>query len=243
MMHLLVSLLCLAVVASCKEDSPDIIPIPGGLTGDAITTRYWDCCGGSCNWDAIVHTKNGFPVRSCKIDGVTNSTKEDNGNSVCNPNRGDAFTCTNQQPIIVNSTLSYGFAAVSFTGSIDYSHCCECYLLNFKGQLAGKQLLVQTINTGSDLVSNQFDIQIPGGGVGLGNIGCQVQWNAPVNGWGDRYGGVHTIEECNELPEVLQEGCRWRFTWMEGVPNPNVTYTQVKCPLELIAITNCGDFD
>lgn len=54
-------------------------------------------------------------------------------------------------------------------------------------------MVVQVTNTGSDLSKNNFDIAIPGGGVGLFN-GCSNQWNAPVDGWGDRYGGVHTIE-------------------------------------------------
>lgn len=31
--------------------------------------------------------------------------------------------------------------------------------------------------------NNHFDLQIPGGGVGLFN-GCQSQWNAPADGWG-----------------------------------------------------------
>ncbi|XP_057669826.1 endoglucanase-like [Diorhabda carinulata] len=240
-------LLVCFLISSCvcwnwQEPSPDIIPVPGGLSGDAVTTRYWDCCGVSCSWDEIVDTKNGLPVRSCEIDGITNSTSENNAQSNCHTENGKAYTCSNQIPFIINSTLSYGFTAVSFIGGTDYYHCCSCYLLSFKGQLQGKQMLVQAINTGSDLYSNQFDLQIPGGGVGLYN-GCSRQWNAPEDGWGDRYGGVHTLEECNQLPQQLQEGCRWRFEFMEGVPNPNVTFYEVKCPLELIAITNCGDID
>lgn len=54
-------------------------------------------------------------------------------------------------------------------------------------------MIVQVTNTGSDLGKNHFDIAMPGGGVGLFN-GCSAQWNASVDGWGDRYGGVHTIE-------------------------------------------------
>lgn len=100
-------------------------------------------------------------------------------------------------------------------------------------------MLVQYVNTGSDLANNHFDIAIPGGGVGLFPLGCQRQWNASSHGWGDRYGGVHTKEECSELPRPLQGGCRFRFDFMEGVPNPNVTFYQVKCPPELVAITGC----
>ena len=59
--------------------------------------------------------------------------------------------------------------------------CCECYELTFldksvddegnvcegcskyEGELAGSTMIVQVINSGGDLGSKQFDIQIPGG--------------------------------------------------------------------------------
>ena len=59
--------------------------------------------------------------------------------------------------------------------------CCECYELTFLdksvdgegkvcegcskygGELAGSTMIVQVINSGGDLGSKQFDIQIPGG--------------------------------------------------------------------------------
>lgn len=72
-------------------------------------------------------------------------------------------------------------------------------------------MLVQNTNTGSDLDVNQFDIAIPGGGVGIFDRGCTAQWNAPANGWGDRDGGVANIEGCDQLPEVLQPGCKFRL--------------------------------
>lgn len=76
--------------------------------------------------------------------------------------------------------------------------------------------------------NNHFDIQIPGGGVGLYN-GCQSQWGAPSDGWGckyivfvlkwysyfinwisidisARYGGVSSASECSQLPAALQPG-------------------------------------
>lgn len=36
---------------------------------------------------------------------------------------------------------------------------------------------------------NQFDIQVPGGGFGIFNKGCEKQWPGKWN-WGNRYGGV-----------------------------------------------------
>lgn len=148
--------------------------------------------------------------------------------------------CSNQQPWVVNKTLAYGFAAVSFKGGADTDLCCSCLLLHFEGQLKGKQMLVQYTNTGGPLAVNQFDLALPGGGVGVFPKGCMKQWNAPATGWGDQFGGVHTKAECNELPEVLQHGCRFRFEFLEGVSNPNVTFVQVKCPKELIAVTGCN---
>lgn len=150
-----------------------------------------------------------------------------------------SYTCTNQQPWVVNDTLAYGFAAASFQGGSETSLCCSCILLNFKGQLAGKSMLVQYVNTGSDLHHNHFDIAIPGGGVGIFPLGCERQWNASDQGWGDRYGGVHTEAECSQLPKPLQRGCKFRFEFMEGVPNPDVSFYQVKCPAELVALTGC----
>uniref|UniRef100_A0A6P7FKI0 Cellulase n=1 Tax=Diabrotica virgifera virgifera TaxID=50390 RepID=A0A6P7FKI0_DIAVI len=230
------------VTASSKESSPDIVAIPGGLRGDAITTRYWDCCVVSCSWDANVHTKNRQPVKSCQKDGATYSTRQNNGNSVCYPDHpGNAYVCNNNSPFVVNSTLAYGFAGVSFQGGADVEHCCHCYLLSFKGKLQGKQMLVQTINTGADAVAHHFDLQIPGGGVGYNTQGCRIQWNAPENGWGDRYGGVHSEQECNQLPWQLQAGCKFRFQFMQGVSNPDVSFQEVKCPSQLVSITGCGD--
>lgn len=75
----------------------------------------------------------------------------------------------------------------------DYSQCCSCMLLSFTEQIENKKMVVQVTNTGSDLSRNHFDIAMPGGGVGIFN-GCTKQWEAPTDGWGDRYGGVHTIE-------------------------------------------------
>ncbi|CAH1111717.1 unnamed protein product [Psylliodes chrysocephalus] len=242
-MKLILFIVGLSYVSSSaiRNSSPDLILIPNGISGDGITTRYWDCCAPSCAWDGNTkNTKNGIPDQTCKIDGVTNSTKVDNAQSGC-VEGGVAYTCNSQQPIVVNDTLAYGWSAASFTGGEDVSKCCACFLLSFKGKLAGKQFLVQNVNTGTELNQNQFDLQIPGGGVGIFNIGCMTQWNAPEDGWGKRYGGVSTIEECQLLPEVLQPGCRFRFEFMEGADNPDITFQEVQCPAEVVAISGCDN--
>ncbi|CAG9767612.1 unnamed protein product [Ceutorhynchus assimilis] len=219
------------------ETSPEIVPIPGGISGTGITTRYWDCCKPSCAW--TYHTNQAKAVTTCSIDGVT--PVADNVQSGCDEaDKGQAFTCNNNQPWVINSTLSYGFVAASFTGGYDVKHCCHCVLLNFQGKLAGKSLLGLITNTGDPLAHNQFDIEIPGGGVGVYPYGCHAQWGADaVNGWGEAYGGVSSREQCSQLPGSLQPGCNWRWDFMNGVSNPDVKFYQVKCPKELLDIAQC----
>lgn len=100
-------------------------------------------------------------------------------------------------------------------------------------------MIVQYTNTGGDLHQNQFDLALPGTGVGYNRLGCHTQWKCPLDGWGKRYGGVATKAECSQLPAVLQPGCRFRFEWMESVPVPTVNFVQVKCPAQIVAISGC----
>lgn len=146
--------------------------------------------------------------------------------------------CTMQQPWVLNKTLAYGFTSVSLKGGAQTNLCCSCWLLKFKGKLAGKSMLVQYTNTGGDAEENTFNIEIPGGGTGDFPLGCDTQWKATTNGWGKRE-GVETKEECQKLPLLLRNGCQFRFDFMENVSNPDVSFQQVKCPMELIAITGC----
>lgn len=88
--------------------------------------------------------------------------------------------CADQSPWAVNSTLAYGFAAVNIAGGSESSWCSACYALKFtSGNAKGKTLIVQATNTGGDLGSNQFDLAIPGGGVGIFN-GCTQEWGELV---------------------------------------------------------------
>jgi hypothetical protein len=102
----------------------------------------------------------------------------------------------------------------------------------------GKKMVVQVTNTGSDLTENHFDIQIPGGGVGIFN-GCSGQFGAPNDGWGARYGGISSRSQCSQLPKVLQPGCQWRFDWFKNADNPSMDMRRVKCPKEIVDKTGC----
>lgn len=201
----------------------------GGGGESGVTTRYWDCCKVSCAWSANV--ASGRNVNSCNKDGASIADK--NAQSGCNG--GPSYSCSNNQPITVNDNLSYGFAAFSRPNS-----CCKCYQLTFTNTaVAGKTMIVQATNTGDDLGQGHFDLMIPGGGVGIFN-GCSAQWGAPSDGWGQRYGGVSSRDQCNQLPSQLRQGCYWRFDWFKNAQNPNVNFKLVSCPSQLTSISGCA---
>jgi hypothetical protein len=139
--------------------------------------------------------------------------------------------CSDQSPWVVSDDLAYGFAAVS-TGLSESDTCCSCYQLTFTStSIAGKKMIVQATNTGGDVGEGQFDLAIPGGGVGLFNA-CSAQWGAPASGWGAQYGGLSS-DTCSELPSALQPGCKFRFgDWFEGadkVSNPMRLHHRNSC--------------
>ena len=159
---------------------------------------------------------------------------------------GSAFMCWDFAPWSVSDTLSYGFAA------FNDASCGACYQLQFTGAsqggdakstppLNGKTMIVQVINTGG-LQSNQFDLLIPGGGVGDFNA-CSNQWGS--SDLGPAYGGF--LAQCNgdkscvqtkcssifSSKPLLQAGCTWFTGWYNGADNPALKYQKVTCPSQL----------
>nr|BAA98046.1 family 45 cellulase homologue [Reticulitermes speratus hindgut protist 130484] len=209
--------------------------ISWSLADSGRTTRYWDCCKGSCGWEKKANVDK--PIDTCAKDGTTRVASNDTVKSGCDG--GDGFMCYDQTPWQVSDSLSYGFAAAACCGG-ESGACCGCYELTFtSGPVNGKKMVVQITNTGGDLGSNQFDLAIPGGGVGIYN-GCTAQSGAPSDGWGSRYGGVSSRSECSQLPSGLQAGCQWRFDWFQNADNPSINFSQVSCPSEIIAKTHCN---
>ncbi|CAF3091018.1 unnamed protein product [Rotaria sp. Silwood2] len=197
-----------------------------------VTTRYWDCCKASCAWPGKAQVTN--HVKTCASDGVT--VIDPNVQSGCNG--GNAYMCNNQQPWSVNATLAYGYAAANIAGLSEATWCCACYSLQFtSGPVIGKQLVVQVTNTGGDLGNNHFDLQMPGGGVGIFN-GCISQFPGSYS-WGTQYGGVRQRSDCAKLPAVIQAGCYWRFDWFMNADNPTMIFRQVPCPTALTSNTQC----
>ena len=210
------------------------VPVPS-TAASGKTTRYWDCCKPSCSWSG--KAKVTTPVRTCQKDGISILT-DINARNGCESG-GTSFTCSNNSPFVISTQMAYGFAAANVKGQGEGDWCCTCYKLTFTSTIiAGKQMIVQVTNSGADLGENHFDLQIPGGGVGIFN-GCSSQWGAPTDGWGQRYGGVSNINDCTLLPPPLQNGCRFRFQWFQSADNPTMTFEKVTCPVELTNISGC----
>ncbi len=218
---------------------PACTPPTSGTAGYA--TRYWDCCKPSCGTS---HT--------CAIDGVT---RNDGAKSSCQG--GPAYECYDMAPQVVSDTLAYAFAA--YNGA----SCGTCFQLTFTGksndgtmdkgsqQICGKSLIVQVVNTGG-LQAHQFDLLIPGGGVGQNNA-CSTEWKASSSQLGDQFGGLMlqcarqsnynyslypacTISACQSLfanSPTMEAGCEFIINWMKGANNPSVMFTQVSCPSQL----------
>lgn len=223
-----------AALSSTTQIQASVLPRQGSA---GVTTRYWDCCKASCSWSGKAAFSS--PVTTCDIN--DNPLNDPNAANGC-PELGDgtAFMCSNEQPVAVDDNLAYGFTAVN--GGDEAATCCACYKLTFQNEaVAGKVMVVQATNIGYDVGTVQFDLAIPGGGVGAFPEGCARQYNAPADGWGSLgpYGGVASRSECDALPEKLRKGCYFRFDWMEGSNNPNVLYERVSCPAELIAKSQC----
>lgn len=174
-------------------------------------------------------------------------------------NGGGAYTCHSMVPWALDSMLAYGYAATS-SGDV----CGRCYQLDFTGgsdhgsrSISGKTMIVQAINVGHDVSGGQFDIMIPGGGVGAFN-GCAEQWQISNSELGAQYGGflrtcrerlgwsaAHDAvkacvqERCDSVfgsrgLDDLADGCQWFIDWFEVADNPTLVYQEVPCPSALM---------
>lgn len=210
-------------------------------------TRYWDSCKPHCAWSG----KGGPIARTCQTNGVSRASVDDA--SVCDG--GNAGTCFDQTPQIVNDTIAYAFAATPGGGN----DCGKCYMLTFTGtgasatgtptndhhkKIKGKHLIVMANNIGYDVGHNQFDLMIPGGGPGKYN-GCSKMG---ISCAGEQYGGFLAscgyddkeclINMCNKEyanNSSLRDGCLFLANWMDAANNPEIEFVQVECPSALSA--------
>lgn len=103
-------------------------------------------------------------------------------------------------------------------------------------------MIIQSTSTGVDSGTTQFDLLIPGGGIGEFQNGCLRQFGQVFPG--KPQGGLDGRPECGELPtQRLRDGCYWRFDWFGGANNPAANFTQVRCPDELTSRSGCKRTD
>ncbi|TCS36769.1 GlyGly-CTERM sorting domain-containing protein [Reinekea marinisedimentorum] len=235
--------------------------IHSAYAAEGYATRYWDGCKPHCAWYT---NANGNPVKSCNLYNEVNplDTAYDYTASSCDG--GDAYTCWNMAPQAISDSLSYGYAAVSADGAT----CGSCYQLTFTGAgyynesdtgsvaIEGKQMILMATNIGYDVNGTQFDLLIPGGGVGAFNA-CSTQWS--TDDLGEQYGGYLTecqytygyddydsLKSCvqnkcttvfsQDGMEDLKAGCDWFVDWFALADNPKFEYQEVDCPSELTGI-------
>lgn len=223
-------------------------PITGGSS--AWASRYWDCCKPACGWTG----NDPNPIPSCS---ESNQQLSDMTATNACQSGGTAYMCWSGIPRAVSTSVSYGFAAAS--GS-NYS-CGKCFQIQFDGgsnngtpnagttAIKGKQMIIQIINNGG-VQANQFDLLIPGGGVGALDA-CQTQWG--TTNLGAQYGGFLTACEqsnptapsscvqsmCNTVfagKTDLLAGCNWFLNWFQAADNPTFVYLPVNCPSDFTSV-------
>ncbi|KAF2756408.1 barwin-like endoglucanase [Pseudovirgaria hyperparasitica] len=230
-MKLSINSLAIFIVATLYTNVAEVLAAEDTLT---LTGRYWDCCKPSCGWDNKADF--GSPVQSC--DARNKPLSDFNAGTGCNG--GTAYACSNQSPWAVNDTFAYGFAGTYLKGVLEDAWCCSCYELKFTtGNLTGKTMTVQTSNTDYDVLNdNMFTLAIPGGN--NSDYGaCDGQYNIDNSVFGSSGTGVSSVEDCDNLPDAQQEGCRFRFTWLQDIDRPQANFRRVQCPVELTNITGC----
>src|SRR4029077_1243256 len=127
--------------------------------------------------------------------------------------------------------------------------CGRCYQLQFTGgshnggsnagtqSLNGKTMIVQVTNIGG-IEATQFDLLIPGGGVGANNA-CSRQWGSSDLGatYGGFLAGCNGSKDCvrNKCTTIfankpdLLAGCNWFLGWFNAADNPNFVYQRIAC--------------
>jgi hypothetical protein len=222
------------------------------------TSRYWDGCRPHCAQTQQQQPGLTYPAKTCAKDGTT---KLATGTANICKEGGPAYACFDQTPHVVNDQLAYAFAAVP--GSNQSAYCGKCFQIQFDGgskydananhaKIKGKTLIVMATNIGHDVGGGQFDVQIPGGGLGefdgfSGQIGVSpsqlgVQFGGLLSACENEKGyspeGIAQYASCVETKcnslfasnETLKKGCSFIADWYEAASNPTMLYKEVECP-------------
>ncbi|GME72824.1 unnamed protein product [Ambrosiozyma monospora] len=240
----LIALACSMVVnsapAPASTGSSGIQVVTNGVSGDSgMTTSYWDCCSPSDVWAASWYpssVKTGVTGCSAKDKKLTFSSSLKSG---CQTG-GNTFACSDQHAYAASDSIAYGFAVGKLTEMKSADMACSCFRLTFQSEaLSGKQMIVQITNTGTYPDDHHFDLAMPGANTyGEFSSGCQSQFGSSYL-WANKVGGVASVDDCDNLPSILQSGCKFRFNWFQGADNQTVSYEQVYCPTALTSISGC----
>ena len=218
--------------------------LPNLTSGDIYwASRYWDCCKTHCATNA--------GAKSCGKDGMS----QDNGSSACSG--GSGYACYSEAPRAIGDNVSYGHVAVPNPS------CNTCYHIQFTGKgqdnasdpgslrIANKHMIVRVSNTGGDVGGHQFDLMIPGGGVGQNDHTCTAQWGLSKDQLGATHGGfvsypnlcyTGTLDDrkkcvrakCDLLPAGdARNGCYWWVDWLNLADNPQFRYEPIACPKDI----------
>jgi hypothetical protein len=162
--------------------------------------------------------------------------------------------CWNEAPWSLDDTLAYGFAAHNGVP------CGRCYQIQFDGKghdgqnnsgVNGKTMIVQVTNIGG-IGSDQFDLLIPGGGVGAAGTGaCLKQFpgadlGATNGGFRSTCGADKTCiqNKCNAAfsgKTDLMNGCDWFVNWFGMSDNPTFVFKQIACPSAITSRSGLRD--
>jgi len=219
-------------------------------------SRYWDGCKPSCSWSGKQYANN---VGRCKECDKNNNLMPTNDQNRSSCDGGNSYTCWDMVPWKENDNLAYAFAATPS------DQCGQCFELEFDGgfqhgnaqathaAIKGKKLIVMGSNMGGDVHAGQFDVLIPGGGVGqFDSFSGQIGVNNSV--LGSQYGGIlaacgnpGTISQAQSCirdgctkafgksgQEWLKAGCEFYADWFMGANNPTMSYKTVSCPQALV---------
>jgi len=151
---------------------------------------------------------------------------------------------------------------VGTDGCAQTSNMGGCYRITYGRAGAGsvaesRDLIVQSVNSGSDVHCPQFDLQVGVGGQGIHNNcvgGTAALFDGSQADMGERYGGWRNKEECAQSPTHLrnstlmqEEGdnlitlCELSFSLNmrgeDGLNSRIIEMSQVTCPRQLTAIT------
>jgi len=219
-------------------------------------SRYWDGCKPSCSWSGKQYANNVGRCKECNKQNQLMSTSDQNRSSC---DGGNSYTCWDMSPWKVNDNLAYAFAATPS------DQCGQCFELEFDGgfqhgnaqathaAIKGKKLIVMGSNMGGDVGAGQFDLLVPGGGVGQFNS-FSDQVGISNSTLGSQYGGIlaacsnpGTVSQAQSCiktgctaafgksgQEWLKAGCDFYADWLMGANNPTMTYKTVTCPQDLV---------